>query len=39
MDEEVYRKYQDPITNPRGIKIAAPDLRKEYQVEFIMINI
>ena len=35
LDEEVYRKYQDPITNPRGVKIAAPDLRKKHQIEFL----
>ena len=34
LDEEVYRKYQDSITNIKGIKIAAPDLRKEHQVKF-----
>ena len=34
LDEEVYRKYQDSITNKKGIKIAAPDLRKEHQVKF-----
>ena len=35
LDEEVYRKYQNPITNHRGVSIAAPDLRKEHQVEFL----
>ena len=35
LDEDVYRKYQDPITNRKGVKIAAPDLRKEHQVEFL----
>ena len=35
LDEEVCRKYQDPITNSKGVKIAAPDLRKEHQVEFL----
>ena len=35
LDEDVYRKYQDPITNRRGVKIPAPDLRKEPQVEFL----
>jgi hypothetical protein len=33
LNDEVYRKYQDPITNKKGVKIAAPDLRKEHQVE------
>jgi len=37
LDEEVYRKYQNPITNHRGVSIAAPDLRKEHQVEFIAV--
>ena len=37
LDEEVYRKYQDAITNHRGIRIAAPDLRKEHQVEFLAV--
>jgi len=35
LDEDVYRKYQDPITNRKGVKISAPDLRKEHQVEFL----
>jgi len=35
LHEDVYRKYQDSITNQRGVKIAAPDLRKEHQVEFL----
>ena len=35
LDEEVYKKYQDPITNRKGVKIAAPDLRKEHQIEFL----
>jgi len=35
LDEEVCRKYQDPITNSKGAKIAAPDLRKEHQVKFL----
>lgn len=33
--ENVYRKYQDPLINKKGIKIAAPDLRKEHQMEFL----
>ena len=37
LDEEVYRKYQESITNRRGVKIAAPDLRKEHQIEFIKV--
>ena len=35
LDEEVYKKYQESVINRRGVKIAAPDLRKEHQVEFI----
>jgi len=35
LNDEVYRKYQDPITNKKGVKIAAPDLRKDHQVEFL----
>ena len=34
LDEKIYRKYQDGITNKKGVKIAAPDLRKEHQVKF-----
>ena len=33
LDEEVYMKYQRTITNARGVNVAAPDLRKEHQVE------
>ena len=35
LDDEVYRKYQDPITNKRGVKIPAPDLRKAHQVQLL----
>ena len=35
LDEETFRKYQDSVTNLKGVKIAAPDLRKEHQVEFL----
>jgi hypothetical protein len=35
LDENIFRKYQDPVTNSKGVKIAAPDLRKEHQVEFL----
>ena len=35
LDENIFRKYQDTVTNSRGVKIAAPDLRKEHQVEFL----
>ncbi len=35
LNEDIYRKYQDPITNTKGVKIAAPDLRKEHQVELL----
>ena len=37
LNDEVYRKYQDSITNARGAKIPAPDLRKEHQVEFLQV--
>jgi len=37
LDQEVYRKYQDPITSHKGVSIAAPDLRKEQQVEFLAV--
>jgi hypothetical protein len=37
LDQEVYRKYQDPITSHKGVRIAAPDLRKEQQVEFLAV--
>jgi hypothetical protein len=35
LDESLKRKYQETITNHRGVKVAAPDLRKEHQVEFL----
>ncbi|MCK5677774.1 MAG: hypothetical protein KAH72_04800 [Flavobacteriaceae bacterium] len=40
LDEEIFRKYQDSLTNSRincgsNYQIAAPDLRKEHQVEFL----
>lgn len=35
LDQQVYKKYQVSITNKNGLKIAAPDLRKEHQVEFL----
>ena len=35
LTDDVYRKYQEPIINKKGIKIAAPDLRKEHQMKFI----
>ena len=35
LDEDVFRKYQETITNQKGKKIPAPDLRKEHQVEFL----
>ena len=35
LDEKTFRKYQDSITNSKDVKIAAPDLRKEHQVEFL----
>ena len=37
LDEEVYRKYQTPFKNEKGVKIPAPDLRKEQQVEFMKV--
>ena len=35
LDDKVYRKYQETITNAKGVNIAAPDLRKEHQVELL----
>jgi hypothetical protein len=35
LTDDVYRKYQDPLINEKGIRIAAPDLRKEHQMEFL----
>lgn len=35
--EETYRKYQETITTEKGKKVAAPDLRKEHQVEFLKV--
>lgn len=35
LDEDVYKKYQTPILNKKGVRVAAPDLRKEHQVEFL----
>lgn len=35
LNDDVYRKYKDSITNKQGVKIAAPDLRKEHQIEFL----
>ena len=35
LDERLNRKYQETITNHRGVKVAAPDLRKEHQVKFL----
>ena len=35
LDDDIFRKYQDSVTNSRGVKIAAPDLRKEHQVELL----
>jgi hypothetical protein len=37
LSEEVYRKYQDTVLNHKGVKIPAPDLRKEHQVDFIKV--
>ena len=35
LDEEVHRKYQAPFKSEKGVKIPAPDLRKEHQIEFL----
>jgi len=35
LSDDIYRKYQNSITNKKGVKIAAPDLRKEHQMEFL----
>ncbi len=35
LSEYIYRKYQDSITNQRGVNIPAPDLRKQHQVDFL----
>ncbi len=37
LNGKIYRKYQDPITNSKGLRIAAPDLRKEHQVELLQV--
>ncbi len=35
LDETFINKYQNTISNKRGVKIAAPDLRKKHQVELL----
>ncbi len=35
LNHDAYLKYQVPVINKNGVKIAAPDLRKEHQVEFL----
>ena len=35
LDEAVYKKYQEPVINEKGVRIAAPDLRKEHQFQFL----
>ena len=37
LKEDIFRKYQDPVIKQKGVRIAAPDLRKEYQVEFLQV--
>lgn len=37
LKEDVLRKYQDPMINQKGIRIPAPDLRKQHQVEFLQV--
>ena len=37
LDEKLFRKYQDTVLNHKGVKIPAPDLRKEHQVDFIKV--
>jgi len=33
LNVDVYQKYQQPIENAKGVRIAAPDLRKDEQLE------
>ncbi len=35
LNDDVYRKYQNSLVNKKGTRIAAPDLRKEHQMEFL----
>ncbi len=35
LDKQILSKYHQTVTNSRGGKIAAPDLRKEHQIEFL----
>ena len=37
LKEDILRKYQDPLINQKGARIAAPDLRNEQQVEFLQV--
>ena len=37
LNEEVYKKYQAPFKSAKGVKIPAPDLRKEHQIEFLKV--
>jgi hypothetical protein len=36
-DDSIMRKYQDPVLNSKGVRVAAPDLRKEHQVELLLV--
>ena len=36
-DDSTMRKYQEPILNSKGVKVAAPDLRKAHQVELLLV--
>ena len=36
-DNLIMRKYQEPILNSKGVKVAAPDLRKAHQVELLLV--
>ena len=35
-DVSTMQKYQEPILNSKGVKVAAPDLRKTHQVELLL---
>ena len=37
LDEKLFRKYQDTVLNHKGVKIPAPDLRKEHQINFLKV--
>ncbi len=35
-NDAIMRKYQESILNSKGVRVAAPDLRKEHQVELLL---